>query len=77
MALAAYLAVTYLRPMKSRGFTYWRDGKAWLGYLDGFPGYLTQGDSLEDLKEHLVSLLEDFDSGDIPCVRHHGELRIA
>ena len=63
--------------MKSRGFTYWQDGDAWLGYLDDFPDYLTQGESFEDLKIHLLSLYEDLVSGEIPCVRRHGELETA
>jgi hypothetical protein len=63
--------------MKSRGFTFWQDGNAWLGYLEEFPDYLTQGESLEDLKAHLLSLHEDLASGQIPCVRQHGELEIA
>jgi hypothetical protein len=73
-ALPATVAADDPWGMKSRGFTYWRDEEAWLGYLDEFPDYLTQGDSLEDLKDHLFSLYEDLVSGDILCVRHHGEL---
>ncbi|MEI7936763.1 MAG: type II toxin-antitoxin system HicB family antitoxin [Verrucomicrobiota bacterium] len=63
--------------MRSRRFTYWQDGDGWLGYLDDFPDYLTQGESLEDLKAHLASLYEDLTSGEIPCVRHRGELEVA
>jgi hypothetical protein len=63
--------------MKPRGFTYWQDGDAWLGFLDEFPGYLTQGDSLDDLKAHLRSLYADLASGEIPCVRFHGDLENA
>jgi predicted RNase H-like HicB family nuclease len=63
--------------MRSRLFTYWQDGDAWLGYLDEFPDYLTQGDSFEDLKAHLASLYEDLVSGEVPCVRHSGELDVA
>ena len=48
-------------------FTYWQDGDAWLGYLDDFPDYLTQGE-FDDLKAHRLSLYEDLVSGEIPCV---------
>ena len=51
--------------MNPRAFTYWQDGEAWLGFFDEFPEYMTQGDSLEDLKAHLVSLYEDLTSGEI------------
>jgi len=63
--------------MKKMEFTYWRDGDAWLGHLDEFPDYLTQGNSLADLKEHLADLYRDLSSGEIPCVRHHAELELA
>ena len=63
--------------MRSRPFTYGQDGDAWLGYLDDFPDYLTQGESFEDLKAHLASLYEDLTSGEIPCVRQRGELEVA
>ncbi|HTB84196.1 MAG TPA: hypothetical protein VK742_11125 [Candidatus Sulfotelmatobacter sp.] len=63
--------------MKKTEFTYWQDGDAWLGYLDEFPDYLTQGESFEDLKAHLADLYRDLASGEIPCVRRHAELEFA
>ena len=29
----------------------WQDGDAWLGYVQEYPDYWTQGESLDDLKE--------------------------
>jgi hypothetical protein len=63
--------------MKTLAFTYWQDGKVWLGYLDEFPDYMTQGKSLADLKNHLLDLHRDLASEEIPCVRHHAELKVA
>ena len=63
--------------MKISAFTYWQDGEAWLGFLDEFPDYLTQGESLDDLKAHLADLYRDLTSGEIPCVRRHAELEVA
>jgi hypothetical protein len=63
--------------MKTLAFTYWQDGDAWLGYLDEFPDYLTQGESLEDLKAHLADLHRDLTSGEIPSVRRHAVLEVA
>lgn len=63
--------------MKGTGFTYWQDGEMWLGHLDEFPDYLTQGTSLEDLKAHLADLYADLTSGAIPSVRRHAVLEIA
>ena len=44
-------------------FTYWLedDGK-FLGYLNDYPDHWTQGESLQDLKEHLRDLHETFSS---------------
>lgn len=49
--------------MKTLALTYWRDGKDWLGYLNNFPAYLTQGKSLADLREHLHDLYRDLACG--------------
>ena len=40
-------------------FVYWQDGKWWLGYLEEYPDYITQGETLEELEENLKSLQED------------------
>lgn len=63
--------------MKSVGFTYWQDGEFWLGHLDEFPDYTTQGMSLDELKEQLQDLYRDLMSGVIPGVRRHASLEIA
>ena len=34
-------------------YVHWQEGDVWLGYLEEFPDYWTQGVSLEDLQEHL------------------------
>ena len=62
---------------RKTGFTYWQDGGFWVGHLDEFPDYLTQGSSLEDLKEHLADLHRELTSGTIPNVRRHAELEVA
>ena len=63
--------------MALSGFTYWHDEGVWLGYLDQYPDYMTQGTSLEDLKEHLADLYKDLSSGAIAGVRQHAELELA
>ena len=45
--------------VKTLAYTYWQDGDFWLGYLDQFPDYWTQGESLNDLKDHLLDLYLD------------------
>jgi predicted RNase H-like HicB family nuclease len=61
----------------SLGFTYWQDGSDWLGYLDEYPDYMTQGSSLDDLREHLLDLHRELTSGAIPNVRRHAVLEVA
>jgi len=58
-------------------FTYWKDGDHFIGHLDEYPDYETQGESLEDLKSHLIDLYKDLSTDAIPGVRHHAELVIA
>ncbi len=63
--------------MKNAKYIYWQDGEFWLGYLEEFPDYTTQGNSPEDLQEHLRDLYSDLSSGAIPNVRREGELLLA
>jgi predicted RNase H-like HicB family nuclease len=62
--------------MRSIRYVYWQDGEVWLGYLEAYPDYMTQGESLADLEEHLRDLLKDLTSGVIPAVRKVAELQI-
>ena len=63
--------------MSKLGFTYWQDGPHWIGCLDEFPDYMTQGESLAELQENLADLYRELTSGEIPNVRKHAELEIA
>jgi len=56
---------------------YWEEDGAWIGYLQDYPDYWTQGQSLEDLKEHLKDLHRDIASGEIPGIRKVEELVIS
>ena len=50
-------------------FVYWEDKGDWLGYLQDYPDYPTQGETLDDLKEHLRDLYKDISTGVIPGIR--------
>jgi hypothetical protein len=63
--------------METIRYVYWQDGDYWLGYIEEYPDYLTQGLSLDELNENLAALYKDLTSGEIPCVRKVGELRVA
>lgn len=63
--------------MQTVKYTYWQDDEAWLGYLQDWPDYWTQGETLEDLVEHLKDLYLDLSSGQIPGIRKVGELIVS
>lgn len=48
--------------MQTAKIVYWEEEGAWIGYLEEFPDYRTQGDTLEDLESHLCDLYKDFTS---------------
>lgn len=58
--------------------TYWqeKDGK-FLGFLNDYPDHWTQGENLDDLREHLRDLHQMFASERIPGIRREEELEIA
>jgi predicted RNase H-like HicB family nuclease len=62
--------------MKLR-YVYWQDEGAWLGYLEEFPDYWTQGESESELRENLVDLYQELSSDRIPNVRRVAELDVA
>lgn len=57
-------------------YVYWKEDDMWVGYLEEFPDYWTQGVTLEDLQEHLKDLYSDLTSGVIPNVRRVAELEV-
>jgi predicted RNase H-like HicB family nuclease len=59
-------------------YTYWKesDGR-YLGYLNEYPDHWTQGDDLNDLKEHLIDLNDLFSAEDMPGIKRVAELEIA
>lgn len=63
--------------MQRVNIVYWEEDGGWIGYLQEYPDYWTQGDSLDDLKEHLRDLHEDISSDQIPGIRRLGELVIS
>jgi predicted RNase H-like HicB family nuclease len=63
--------------MQTVKYIYWQEGDAWLGYLQDYPGYWTQGASFDDLVEHLKDLFIDLTGGQIPGARKVGELVIS
>jgi predicted RNase H-like HicB family nuclease len=63
--------------MKTVEYTFWKDGEFFLGYLNQYPDYHTQGYSKEELQENLKDLLRDIESEEIPYIRKVEEMAIA
>jgi predicted RNase H-like HicB family nuclease len=63
--------------MARKKYVYWQEEDMWRGYLEEYPDYKTQGESLEELKENLKDLYQELTSGNIPCVRKVAELDVA
>lgn len=55
-------------------FVYWEEDGAWIGYLQEYPDYWTQGETLDDLKAHLRDLYQDLTSGELSGTRRVDEL---
>jgi predicted RNase H-like HicB family nuclease len=62
--------------MNTLRYVYWKDGDFWVGHLEEFPDYWTQGTTTEELEENLRDLYKDLVSGEIPGVRRVAELQV-
>lgn len=60
----------------SKNYVFWEDHGIWLGYLEEFPDYMTQGESIEELKQNLKDIYAELNSGTIPCVHRVAQLEI-
>ncbi|MDD9812595.1 MAG: type II toxin-antitoxin system HicB family antitoxin [Gammaproteobacteria bacterium] len=62
-------------------YTYWQTDDpaagAYLGYLDDYPEYITQGESLADLQAHLRDIHREIIAGNLPGLRRRGTLQVA
>lgn len=57
-------------------YIYWQDETYFIGYLEEYPDYWTQGSSLEELQENLLELYHEFTNNNIPCIRKTAELEL-
>ncbi len=58
-------------------YVYWQDDEMWLGYLEAYPDYWTQGESEQELRTNLLDIYNDLSSGAVPHVRRLAELDVA
>jgi predicted RNase H-like HicB family nuclease len=62
--------------MEKKKFVCYQEDKMLVGWLEEFPDYRTQGETLEELQENLKDIYEELTSGRIPSVHRVGELVI-
>ena len=63
--------------MEKKKFVYWQDDDMWIGFLEEYPDYMTQGASIKELQENLKDIFSELNSGKIPNVRRVAELDVA
>lgn len=63
--------------MKTVKIVYWQESDGmWVGHIEAYPDYMTQGETLEELKENLKDILATLDSKEIPLVRTHEDMAV-
>lgn len=73
-AVSARTGLKRAKRMRTVEIVRWQEDEAWIGYLQDYPDYWTQGVSLDDLREHLRDLYQDLTSGELPGIRKIEEL---
>ncbi len=65
------------RQMIKKKYIYWQDDDMWLGYLEEYPDYWTQGETEEELRENLLDIYSELTSGNIQNIRRVAELEVS
>jgi hypothetical protein len=63
--------------MRKITITTWQEDDFFIGFLNDYPDYSTQGESKAELIENLTDLLYDIESGQVPYIRKVEELLVA
>lgn len=62
--------------MESKRFIYYQEDELFVGWLEEYPDYRTQGETMDELKQNLQDIYAELTSGQIPCVHRVGELSV-
>jgi len=60
--------------MDTLKYIYYQEDTLFVGWLEEYPDYKSQGETLDELKENLKDIYHTLNSGEIPNVRRYGEL---
>ena len=55
--------------MQTTKIVYWEEDSIWLGYLPEFPDCWTQGDTLDDLRDHLRNIYAELTGDTLTGIR--------
>ena len=58
-------------------YTYEMDGNFFVGHLDDYPEFPTQGENLQDFEENLLDIYNMIQDGTLDVSIKHGTLEIA
>lgn len=58
-------------------YTYWQDSDFFIGHLNDYPDYQTQGKTEKELMENLKDIYKDISGGKIQNVRKIGHLEVS
>ncbi len=59
-----------------KNYIYWQDDDMWLGYLEEYPDYWTQGETEKELRNNLLDIYNELAGGTIPNIRRVAELEV-
>ncbi len=62
------------KSVEKANFVYYQEDDLWIGWLEEYPDYHTQGKTLDELKQNLKDIYDDLSAGKIPNARRRGEL---
>jgi hypothetical protein len=57
--------------VETMGFIYHEGDGLFVGWLEEYPDYRTQGETMDQLQDNLHDLYRELASGEIPCVHIH------
>ena len=63
--------------MEAKRYVYWQEDDIWIGYLEEYPDYMSQGETIEELNGNLRDIYKELTSGVIPHVRRVAELEVS
>jgi predicted RNase H-like HicB family nuclease len=63
--------------MERKRYIFWQEDETWLGYLEEYPDYWTQGETEQELKENLAHIYKHVISETLRSVRKVAELEVA